>query len=87
MAIDWEKIGPGTPVSELTVGDLLDIIGWALTNYKAGEQGDVQGFAFQGYKPAVPALSALWRDWQPQYWARGSAGLRRPGQTGLAGLR
>jgi hypothetical protein len=81
MAIDWEKLGPDTPISELSVGDLLEVIGWALTNYKAGESGDVQGFTFQGFRPAIPALSSQWKNWQPTHWAKVSGARTTGGQT------
>lgn len=72
MALDWNKIGPDTPVSTLSVGDLVDLIGWALTQYKASEQGDVTGFTFTGAKPNLPKLSPLWKNYNPQFWARSS---------------
>jgi hypothetical protein len=77
MTLDWEKIGPDTPVSELTAGELLEIIGWALTGYKAGEAGDVAGFGFTGHKPNLPEMGPRWATFQPQYWSKKPSAGRR----------
>jgi hypothetical protein len=83
MALDWNKIGPDTPVSQLSVGELLDLIGWALTHYKAGEQGDVAGFSWSGAKPNLPNLGPNWKVYTPQYWNRASGGQPRGTLPGL----
>ena len=60
---------PDTPLSELTVGDLMELIGWAITQHKAAQDGDVEGFAFVGSKPVLPALNPSWGVFQSRYWA------------------
>jgi hypothetical protein len=70
MALDWNKIGPETKVSELTAGELVDLIGWALTQYKAGEQGDVAGFSFTGFQPNLPQLGDRWKTFRPRHWGQ-----------------
>ena len=55
--MQWQDSTPETPLTELTVGDLFDAIGWALSHYRAGDQGiaskEVPGFKFEGHKPVM----------------------------------
>ncbi len=52
----------------------MELIGWALTSYRAAEQGDVSGFVFSGFSPVLPAINSSWATFKSQYWARPSAG-------------
>lgn len=81
--MDLQELRPDTPLSELTAGDLVELIGWALTQYKAAEAGDVSGFAFRGFSPALPAFNDKWGDFQSQWWARTSGPAADAGTSGL----
>ena len=77
--MDLEHITPETKLSDLTAGDLMDLIGWALTRYRAGEQGDVSGFTFSGHTPVLLPLNPSWDGFNSKSFARRSAGrTQRP---------
>jgi hypothetical protein len=81
MATNWQEVKPDTPLSELTVGDLIEAIGWALAQYRPGQSGDVEGFVFGGgTQPTMLAPKAnqvalmgwketgQWGQWNSNFW-------------------
>jgi len=72
--MDLSELKPETPLSQLTAGDLMDMIGWALTHYRAAEAGDVSGFVFTGFSPTLPQINESWSSFQGRFWSRPSAG-------------
>ena len=85
----WEDTSPDTPLTGMTAGDLLDAIGWALTNYHAaqhGGQADVAGFTIQAGKLTLPVIAdrrvavmgwkeaGLWGQWNSNFWGVATVG-------------
>ncbi len=63
-----ERMMPETRLGDLTVGDLIDVIGWALTYYRSAQGDDVAGFAMSGPRLQLPPLNEHWRAVQSPWW-------------------
>jgi len=67
MAI--ENLAPETRLSDLTVSDLMDLIGWALSYYRSAQGEDTAGFVAAGPSLIVDAPNERWRSAGSRWWS------------------
>lgn len=72
--MDVERMMPETKLGDLTVGDLMDVIGWALTYYRSAQGDDVGGFTARGSQPLLPLLNPRWLTVDSPWWTMSDAG-------------
>jgi hypothetical protein len=68
---NWQRIQPDTPLSELTAGDLMEAIGWALASDRGGGKPKMKmkddesrvGAMVPGWKEV-----GVWGSWRSNWW-------------------
>lgn len=64
---NWQRIRPDTPLSELTAGDLMEAIGWAISSGQtAGGKPAIHGdeeVSAMGWKEV-----GVWGNWRSNWW-------------------